>query len=353
MSTDQEILTKIVSHDFGSIINQDCGSAGVVIFKNLLEKLTEIYRFLEIENFEEIVVFSPLRQFGNLEFAFPSTPTLVDDPKRFAQFSSKNLTIKIEDGEEIKVWENFIPNSKTLKGAFLVYHYTQGSESLRCKKRDMPLCKIPGTVSHFSPATFKDLRSALEDYKDKRARSSSCKILSTAWFNPKNRIFFNPGPETKMRESLEQFLGDRLRGNVEVRPEQVVGDSRPVDIKITWLLTNKLALIEIKWLGKSIKSLGGPIVEHSESRALQGARQLATYLDSNRTKASEQITKGYLVIFDARRKRTNSNSTSVNYKDGFHYKNTEITFNPEYHKIRSHKDFDLPIRMFLEPICNP
>lgn len=353
MSADQEILKEIVKHNLGSIISQDYGDAGVATFKNLIEKVTEIYRFLDIEKFEEIIVFSTWSQSSSSNLEFPSESVSIDDFKRFARSTSNKLTVRIKEGAEVEVWENYVPDLKALKDISLVYRYAPNTESFCFNDKDLPLYKISGTSSYFSLTTFKDLRSALEDYKDKRARSSSCRILTAAWFDPKNRIFFNSSPEEIMRDSLEQFLADRLRGNVEIRPEQNIDDSHPVDIKVTWLLTNKLAIIEIKWLGKSIKKLNDSIVEYSESRALQGAKQLATYLDDNRSKVPEQITKGYLVIFDARRKGTNNRTVSISYKDGLHYKDSEIRFNPEYHKIRPYQDFDLPIRMFLEPICNP
>ncbi len=125
-------------------------------------------------------------------------------------------------------------------------------------------------------------------------------------------------------------------------------ESHPVDIKVTWTLTNRLAIIEIKWLGKS-RSKSGKLVKYADARANEGARQLADYLDWNRTQTLDRQTKGYLVVIDARRRGLTEKSTFVNHKNGMHYYDIEIVFKPAFHEKRT--DFEKPIRMFAEPIC--
>ena len=163
----------------------------------------------------------------------------------------------------------------------------------------------------------------------------------------KRQTLFKPGPEETMRNSLTNYLKNVLP-NAEVRPEQVVDDSHPVDIKVTWMLTSKLALIEIKWLGKSLND-GGNFVTYTDARAREGAQQLNHYLDGNQQQAPAHTTMGYLVVIDGRRYGLNAASTSVNAANGGRYRNQEIAFDPEFHTIRP--DFARPIRMFAEPIC--
>jgi hypothetical protein len=161
-------------------------------------------------------------------------------------------------------------------------------------------------------------------------------------------MFFRSKPERKMRQSLTQYLKIRLRGNIEVRPEQVVDESHPVDIKVTWFLSNRLALIEIKWLGKS-RNARSLTTSYSIGRARKGARQLADYIDGNASQAPIHVSRGYLVVIDGRRYGLNINVASVNHKRGMYYANSEISYNPKFHKLRP--DFEEPIRMFAEPIC--
>lgn len=150
-----------------------------------------------------------------------------------------------------------------------------------------------------------------------------------------------------MRNSLSYYLKARLRG-VEVRPEQIVDSSHPVDIKVSWFLSNRLALIEIKWLGKA-RTKTKISSEFSAARALEGASQLADYLDKNKVQAPTHKTRGYLVIIDGRRAKTKKQTKQINLADGNKYANMEIIYKPKYHDDRT--DFEVPIRMFAEPIC--
>jgi hypothetical protein len=205
-----------------------------------------------------------------------------------------------------------------------------------------------GYASIFTFPTFDELKLALYGYRDKLARRTSCRILEQVWRGQK-RIIFRAGPEPTMRNSLTQFLKACLRGDVEVRPEQNVDESHPVDIKVTWFMSNRLALIEIKWLGASTKT-ASTLVRYSGSRARSGAKQLADYLDGNAIQAPRQETRGYLVIFDGRRAKIKPSTRRVNRAQGFRYEHSEIVFSPRYHERRS--DFEIPIRMFMEPVCD-
>ena len=129
-----------------------------------------------------------------------------------------------------------------------------------------------------------------------------------------------------------------------------MGVSYPVDMKVTFNFSNRLALIEIKWLGSSIKP-NGKLVSHFDSRARSGAKQLADYLVKNRKQAPTHITRGYLVVFDGRRRRIKKHPKSIDNEDGGHYRHREIKFDPKYDEELD--DFETPIRMFMEPIIEP
>ena len=80
-----------------------------------------------------------------------------------------------------------------------------------------------------------------------------------------------------------------------------------------------------------------------------GIGRLGINLADNRQQAAKEDSRGYLVIFDCRRKGLNETDTTLAKADGFHYEKREISFTPTYHKDR--EDFEEPIRMFLEPVC--
>ena len=153
-----------------------------------------------------------------------------------------------------------------------------------------------------------------------------------------------------MRDSLTQFLKVCLRGDVEVRPEQIVDETHPADIKVTWFMSNRLAFIEIKWLGAA-KATAKTLTRYSAARARVGAKQLAEYLDANATQAPTHQTRGFLVVLDGRRANVKTSTRRLTYDNGFKYERKEILYSPRYEKVRN--DFEIPIRMFMEPICEP
>jgi hypothetical protein len=80
-----------------------------------------------------------------------------------------------------------------------------------------------------------------------------------------------------------------------------------------------------------------------------GAKQLADYLDMNKTQAPLHITKGYYVIIDGRRRGLKPDTSSIASEDGLHYLDVEIDFDVRYDETR--EDFEKPFRMFAEPKC--
>ena len=193
-----------------------------------------------------------------------------------------------------------------------------------------------GFPSAFGTPTFIGLDRALADYAEHMARHSSCLILRGCWEDGARTVFVNK-PEATMRRSLHQFLGVSLRGyqEVEVREEQTVDGVRPVDIKVTWNHSRSRALIEVKWVGNS-RTLGGGLLQYRDARARAGAEQVCDYLDLDAIAAPGLATRGYLVVFDGRRR---------NGSPG-HYRGVSLQFHPEHDKLRD--DFVPPSRWFME-----
>ena len=231
----------------------------------------------------------------------------------------------------------------------VVYTYDAGAEVLRAGQRR---CAIPNLSPQASPSafarpTFLSLEDALEKYRQRVARTCRCSHLQGALFGAR-RLYWKAKPEEEMRRSLFQYLYNVLSADAEIRPEQVVDESHPVDIKVTWNLVNRLALIEIKWMGDSRNADGTPATSYRDARAKSGAKQLADYLDSNRHLTPTHHTKGYLVVFDARRSGVGPGIDIVSRNDGFSYEHQEVRYDPAFHRERP--DFAQPHRLFVEPI---
>jgi hypothetical protein len=278
------------------------------------------------------------------------TPSNVMDLGDLRDHTDEGFVLEITASGARRLWGSLGIDVAALSQDAVVYVYEDGAEYFHAKGESKQVRNVYlGSQSLFAIPTFEDLREALIHYRRHLVRTSRCAVFRTAWFD-QNRLFYKGGPEATIRRSLELCLVSTLRGNAEVRPEQNVDESHPVDIRVTFQLSNRVALLEIKWLGKS-KHLDGTLAtEYTEARAREGATQLADYLDANRQYAPAQPTRGYLVVVDGRRRGLTDGSETVSTEDGFHYADQEIAFDPEYHKTR--QDFEEPIRMFSEPVCN-
>ena len=109
-----------------------------------------------------------------------------------------------------------------------------------------------------------------------------------------------------------------------------------------------IALIEIKWVGKSLKEDGTDIsCDYTDSRANTGAKQLVDYIDANRESYPSHITAGYLVVFDLRRKNNkNHTNTTISRANGDYLLRKELKMNPDYKRIRS--DYKETYRFFIK-----
>lgn len=340
-------LDEVTTH-YMILIAQKCGERGVIILRELLIVIRSVYENLDPDHIRgSIVIFKTLDK-GLRPLPTENSVSLMS-LRGIHQDDAATLTLQALDNGQFILWKELPSDVLALSEVAIVYEYRDRIERFISKKETREVPKLlPERASLFATPTFSELKSALDDYKVKMARYSSCPIFRDAWFDEK-LIFLKNGPEYILRNSLTHFLKACLRDRVEVRPEQIVDDSHPVDIKVTWTFTNRIALIEIKWLGKSKKADGASATSYTESRARDGAEQLAEYLDMNKVQAPENLTRGYLVVIDARRRTPNEDIDSISLQDGLYYRDREITYDPKYHEIRS--DFDIPIRMFAEPLC--
>lgn len=355
MITDAQQLKffkKIAELHYVPKILDDYGSDKLFLLLHLTDSITEIYRHLKYNSFSSVTIYVAVNNNSFLSSVSGTNPNTIASYENLSPILGENIVIEVKENGTLHYLVDFDLDIDSARHDAIIYNFTKSTEVeiIFGKASENKLLPIPDADSYFAIQTYKDLELALEDYGTKIARLSECVYLNDVWFDNKNRIFFKPRPEHILRDSLTQFLKMRLR-NAEVRPEQIVDKSHPVDIKITWSLANHLALIEIKWMGKSLSKVGKRFKQiYNRQRALDGAQQLSDYLDANLKQAPVKSTKGYLVIFDARRWGCNNKTTSVDSKNGFRYINDNIIFNPDFHTRRN--DFAKPIRFFLEPVAS-
>ena len=348
---DPDALQELVQGYFYSKVLAvfDETSGGSNKFKRLLTTIRKLYRVIEPSTINgSITVFS--RASEENEGLSGSHYTL-GSIEQLQTVQISHLCLEIMNSGSIRRWITFVPpNWAQLSASSIVYSYQSGLEGfwLNGEQAEVPNA-YTGEHSIFQLPAYQELEQAMAGYKHRVVALRECDILEKIWFDDR-RLFLSAKPESTMRSSLIRFLNWNLRADVEVMPEQNVDSSHPVDVKVTYDFANRVALIEIKWLGSSKDTEGKITTTYSMSRARDGALQLAEYLDWYRDSSPNRIARGYLLVFDCRRRSLASNPTELPPDDGFYFQDREIVFDPAYHLTRS--DFAEPIRMFAEPICD-
>lgn len=344
ITIDLATMMEIKEDLYTSAVQRAFGADGQAALKLLLSGIVHIYKRLDPG-----LRSQPLALFVDTT----ATSTAVAGTARRAHSISTLTTeldgaclarIKSDKSLEVSVLDSTF--LAILSQSAIVYLYNDGVEKIIVRGVEFRLKNpVIGCASVFSKPTFMSLAGALDSYRLKAAAYTSCLILEDAW-NEASRWWFKPKPEQIMRKSLVQYLRNVL-DDAEVRPEQNVDETHPVDIHVTFSMSDQRAIIEIKWLGRSIDATGVPATQYTKSRAQEGAKQLAEYLDASATWGPGVRTRGYLVIFDGRRRGLAPGMASLAASDALHYKDQEITYAPDYSTVRG--DFSSPIRMYMHP----
>lgn len=235
----------------------------------------------------------------------------------------------------------------------LVYRYDNGVDRILAKHHDDYVQKVsPILSSNFANATLSSLDAALARYSE-FALETKCRILANIWEGGVDgpRLVLVNRPESIMRDSLIQALQLVLR-DANARPEHNTDETKPVDIRVEWFGSGAAALVEVKWLGRSTAATRKPTTEvtyteYGPPRAQEGANQLADYLDRELRHTASTSTRGYLVIFDARRKNVKGAADALDQTNAMYFSNDVINYNPDH--AASREDFAAPIRFFLNP----
>jgi hypothetical protein len=258
-----------------------------------------------------------------------------------------SATIEVlADGQLRLLPEAVDPRDYSNRG--LVYFF-DGADNFMAGDRTVPVINATTFPSIWGTPTFFDLTAALEHYRDNIALRCRCPILASVWHD-ENRWLLRNRPEETMQESLHSYLISTLRAHqkVEVRREQPAGGRKPPDIKVTWTLTNRLAFIEVKWMGASVSAAGDRISwQPAEDEANRGAGQLVGYLDENAVEAVGYQTMGYLVVFDGRRRGVQIDTEELAEDDAHFFLAREIAFDAEPWNDRH--DCAQPFRCFMHP----
>lgn len=342
-----EVIEEVCKETHLPAIQAAFGRPGIDAAFRVMEAAKSLYKHVEPERVSgRVVIFQTISSEMVSGDAPPSGP--VADFASLANQSITDLVLEIaSDGQPYRLIQPIDALDELAKTA-VVYHWSGGQEEFLAGTFRKTVLRLDKAArSQFAVPTFPTLRAALQNYASEHVRESTCYIFQGVWFD-NGRLFLKAKPEETMRNSLLQFLRNRIGGEHDIWPEQNVDESHPVDIRVKPRLSNnRLMLIEIKWLGISTAPDGHVTSTHGNSRAQQGADQLVGYLDKQRQFAPTDVVHGYYVIIDGRRRNLHEGAATIPRSDGFHFETEELTFNPSHHDTR--EDFDPPYRMFARP----
>ena len=344
----QEAISRLCRETHVPRVQAEFGQNGVDAIFQVMKTAQRVYAYIEPERLAgTLIIFQRVNDNGEhsgrgeepIELATLANSTVTD----IVLETNKEGTLFLRSDLDQDCVNDLAPHA-------VVYRYSNRTDEFFAGTKQMKVFRLdPSALSQFSLPTFATLREALKNYAVNSVRESTCLILRDIWRDT-NRIFLKAKPEAKMRDSLTQFLRNRLGADYDVMPEQNVDEHHPVDIKIWPRLTNsRLMLIEIKWLGDSANEEGRITARHRNFRAQEGADQLADYIEMQIQSTPSRLCHGYYVIIDARRRALVQGMTAITMSDGLHYENHRLQFDPAHHESRI--DFDKPYRMFARPIC--
>lgn len=348
MNSILNIIETVCAETHVPMVERVFGDAGVDAVFQIMQVAKDLYTHVEPERVAgTILIYRTIPVHGDT----PAVPAgNIADFSLLANRDIQTLVVEVDSDGTPYLRGSHTKPIEGLATSAVVYRYSAGREQFRAGTQEKEVLRLdPSARSQFCVPTFSSLRLALEHYATDNVRESSCLIFQGVWHDD-NRLFFRIKPEETMRRSMTQFLRNRLGAHLDVWPEQNVDESHPVDIRIQpRLSSNRLMLVEIKWLGDSSRPDGHVTVRYRGTRAQAGANQLAQYLDSQRRSAPRRIVHGYYVVVDGRRRSLEEGAAHISRVDGYHYEDMDLQFDPAHHEVRD--DFDPPYRMFARPLC--
>lgn len=316
----------------------------------LIEFIQEVYRSLEPSHFAgQLAIYTTFDD--SIPFDQGAAVKLYDK-NILINNTSDVITIQLFQNEELPIlWQNIDSTALLTSNNAVTYVYQNKIEFFTVNTNKIDIVNRYGSASIYA-LQYHLLNEALLKYKEEKMRYASCAIFQDCIYDKATRIYLLAQPEDVMQISLSEFLVSSLRG-VDVVREYNLGASKPVDVRVYWKEANRAALIELKWLGQSISPDGTLATAYANARGNDGLDQIKEYMDLENQDTPTCITKGYLVIIDARRRGTTVTPllTTINTANGMHYSNKDIEFADAKKYYESMVKFERPIRMFVNPVC--
>lgn len=342
--TDSDYLAESVMRTLHAKIVASTDRETAMAVGRLLAHVRRVHRALDVTHLspglELIVPISRTVAIG------AGTPLVQLEGLLSAPTERAGISLILQPNEQYKV--TYIETSDVVPDACVKYVVQPfARESVLTASGAIDIEEFPGLVSPFALPYFRDLDLALQNYYDYKARETQCLHLERTWEDVSRLVLTNK-PEKHMRRSLYDYLSTRLRdAEPEVIQEQNVNETEPVDIRIQWLDSRRVSLLEVKWIGDSVNAEGEIRVKYRDARAREGYVQLRDYVRSQKLTLPNHIVKGRVVVYDARRGTiTRQPDGTFKSSNAWQYRSVEIDYGDV---LVDDAEIDTPVRFYLEP----
>lgn len=344
MTYDADVMREIIERVFIAKIVKEHGQIGGQRLREVLEAVRLIFQRRPAETFTGRLCV--LATIDPEERCLPAPSTELQ-PFELATSLPIEATVQVLPNRRLLVCGSVPDNLTSLSERAVVYRFTAEEECFVLPESIETIQNPNGYPSAIGSPTFFLLEEALHYYGHQLARTATCKLLAQCWHNGSSRLLLTNKPEAIMRGSLTQHLRTALRDHAEVFEESNVSETEPVDIKITFMTTGHRCLVEIKWLGRSVSPDGASLATSysAPGRVIEGAKQLADYLDKHENRSPSVRTVGHLVVFDARREGITSVPPDISHEQAWAYRDRDF----DEVEQESREDFASPTRFYLEP----
>lgn len=341
----QELMSRVVQQSFEAEVQSRFGDQGVERLVDLLDAVKELFRHVPHEwMLDGVSVATPVEPDAALTIA--GGGRTVVGLHNLAGKAVRGLTVVLKGGNSFEVVEG---DGQELEGdgPSLTYRYVHGlSEEVIIDGTPWQV-EDTGWPCAMAVPVFTSLEEALDHYVAMNRRPEYCAHIEKAWRGDK-RIALLQKPEKHFRRSLFLALRNGLTG-AHVEQEQKQDENNPVDIEVTWWNPGRVAIIEVKWLGKSGPEGDRFTTVYKEDRAIEGLEQLVDYLNRRDGTNPNVSVTGYLVVFDARRQKLKYTDIVIDEERGLHFADLD----PRYPAgLAERAGVGRPFRVFMEPICS-
>lgn len=333
------------------VFTQTKDSTYTNLTKDVIKFVSNIYRIIEPSHIDgKVIVFYKISD----EVVFDEEAIeFYDDSILTQNFQSVTFQLFQGDGKMPLLYQNLNENNLSdllSSSEYIAYYYYNNEESIYVNGEQIKIVNKYSCPSIFA-LQYHFLNEAILRYGNERVRKVSCEHFKNCWGDDKFIYFINK-PEDSIQLSMSEYLKNSLRG-VDIVREYNLGASKPVDIRVFWREANRAALIEVKLMGRSLKTNGEiNTYEYGNDRANDGMVQIKEYVDLVNRDSPNVINKGYLAVIDGRRNGINPKVNTISIENGMFYSDKDLQIDEDKRFYETHKNIHKPIRMFVEPICD-